>query len=289
MRLGVVEVFLGAKSATILFITQGLSVVKSSCSERILHFLGQIKIAAGSHYQRKLKRKGLAEMTTTKRILLAIGIVVLIVSQGLMLLFFASLGGEARRVSQIRIACVGDSITEGSGYPSKLQILLGSDYQVGNFGVSGSSVLLDSDKPYLNQPAFQKSQVFQPSIVVIMLGTNDAREKTFESDEDFSVDYKKLIAAYQALEGDQSIWLVTPPPIFENDLNLNNTNLEDNVIPCIEQVADELNLPTIDVNAALTEYPEYFGDGVHPNSEAATLIAGEIGEALIVDEQPPYA
>ena len=39
----------------------------------------------------------------------------------------------------------------------------------------------------------QKSKIFQPSIVIIMLGTNDAHATTCESIGNFSVDYKKLV------------------------------------------------------------------------------------------------
>ena len=73
----------------------------------------------------------------------------------------------------IRIACVGDSITEVSGYPSHLQSLLGAQYLVENFGVSGATVLLDSWRPYMDQPEFQSAKEFQPDIIVIILGTND--------------------------------------------------------------------------------------------------------------------
>jgi hypothetical protein len=41
----------------------------------------------------------------------------------------------------IRVACIGDSITEG-GYPQQyLAPLLGSGYVVGNFGASGMCML----------------------------------------------------------------------------------------------------------------------------------------------------
>lgn len=40
-----------------------------------------------------------------------------------------------------RVACVGDSITAITGYPSDLQSLLGPNYSVKNFGVNGSTVL----------------------------------------------------------------------------------------------------------------------------------------------------
>jgi lysophospholipase L1-like esterase len=189
--------------------------------------------------------------------------------------------GNVTNAGLIRIACVGDSITEGSGYTVKLQAMLGAGYVVGNFGVSGSTVMLNSDKPYMNQSAFQKAKLFQPSIVVVMLGTNDAREDVTELVEKFRVDYKRLIEAYQTLECDPEIWLVKPPPIFENNLALSNANLEQHVIPCIDQVANELSLPTIDINLLLSEHPEYFGDGVHPNSDAAYLIAGEISRAIV--------
>lgn len=228
----------------------------------------------------------MARVTRTKRALLALGIAILIVSLGFIVLFLDSLGIRTKPANLIHVACVGDSITEGSGYPVYLQAMLGDSYKVGNFGVSGSTVLLNSDTPYMKQSAFQEAKAFQPSIVVIMLGTNDAHETTYEPIENFQADYKKLISAYQGLESNPQIWLVTPPPIFENEFDLSETNLEQGVIPQIKQVANELDLPTIDVNTALISYPEYFGDGVHPSSEGAMLIANEINQAITLDGVP---
>jgi lysophospholipase L1-like esterase len=228
----------------------------------------------------------MARVTRTKRALLALGIAILIVSLGFIVLFLGSLGIRTKPANLIHVACVGDSITEGSGYPVYLQAMLGDSYKVGNFGVSGSTVLLNSDTPYMKQSAFQEAKAFQPSIVVIMLGTNDAHETTYEPIENFQADYKKLISAYQGLESNPQIWLVTPPPIFENEFDLSETNLEQGVILQIKQVANELDLPTIDVNTALISYPEYFGDGVHPSSEGAMLIANEINQAITLDGVP---
>lgn len=222
----------------------------------------------------------MAKMTRTKKSLLALGIVILIGSSGLMMMFFGNLGNSTSASSLIRVACIGDSITEGSKYPTDLQAMLGANYEVGKFGVCGSTVELSSDIPYMNQTACQKSLAFQPSIVIIMLGTNDARANISEFIDNFSADYKKLVGEYQDLVSDPQIWLVKPPPIFENELNLNNTSLEQSAIPQIEQVANELQLPTIDVNAALTSYPQYFGDGVHPSDEGAMLVANEILQAI---------
>src|SRR5210317_670996 len=83
--------------------------------------------------------------------------------------------------SQIKIACIGNSITYGSGmpdpasmsYPAQLQYWMGKDYKVENFGVSGATLLKKGDKPYWDEPAYKKSLEFKPDIVIIKLGTND--------------------------------------------------------------------------------------------------------------------
>jgi len=227
----------------------------------------------------------MARVVRTKKTVLSLGSAILTVSL-VSILFFSGNFISTKPANLIRVACVGDSITDGSGYPVHLQAMLGDSYMVGNFGVSGSTVLLTSDTAYMKQSAFQKAKALRPSIVVIMLGTNDAHEITYQSIENFQASYKKLIAAYQELESKPQIWLVTPPPIFENELGLSETNLKQGVIPQIEQIAKELGLPLIDVNTALTNYPEYFGDGVHPSNEGAMLIASEIYQAIVSNGIP---
>ena len=214
---------------------------------------------------------------TTIEKAMVFGAVVLISSLGFMILFVGSL---RLGTDIVHVACVGDSITEGSGYPSNLQAMLGNAYFVGNFGVTGSAVSSDSNTPYISQSAFLRGKSFQPSIVIIMLGTNDAAESLNSSIADFTADYRNLVKEYQSLESNPEIWLVNPPPLFDNNLNLSNTNLLRKIIPSIEQVAVELDLQVIDVNTALEDCPEYFGDGVHPNTEGATLIARTVCQTV---------
>ena len=64
--------------------------------------------------------------------------------------------------SRIRVACAGDSITEGEGVedrvmrcPAWLGALLGEGYDVRNFGVSGSTLLDAGDVPYKKQRAYR--------------------------------------------------------------------------------------------------------------------------------------
>lgn len=56
---------------------------------------------------------------------------------------------------QIKVACIGDSITYGSyhltkrNYPAVLSKMLGDGYCVNNFGFSGRTAMKDGDMPYV--------------------------------------------------------------------------------------------------------------------------------------------
>ena len=137
----------------------------------------------------------------------------------------------------IRVACIGDSITNGTEYPNDLWMMLGANYTVGNFGVGGATASLESDKPYMNQTDFQSAKHFLPNIVVIMLGTNDAYPSRQQSLNNFSATTKNSSRSFQTLSTKPKIFLVLPPPIFNVDLGPNNTFLVNDVIPKIKQAA----------------------------------------------------
>jgi acyl-CoA thioesterase-1 len=221
-------------------------------------------------------------MRITKMNVLVIGVVLLIVSSIVVALSLER-NNQNSLAGTIRVACIGDSITEGTEYPNDLWMLLGKNYTVGNFGVGGSTVSLESDTPYMNQPEFGKAKQFQPNIVIIMLGTNDATATPTQHIQEFVDNYKKLIKEFQTLPSKPKIWLVKPPPIFNNGTGLSTKYFEREVIPRIEQVANETNLPLIDVYSSLASHPEYFWDGVHPDNEGANVIATAVYNAIVLD------
>ena len=216
--------------------------------------------------------------------LFAIGIAILILSSSIV--SYCVVATNIVAAKPIRVACVGDSITDGSGYPNKLNLLLGSNYVVGNFGVTGSTVSVNSKKPYMVQPEFQEAKDFQPDIVIIMLGTNDANLDITPNDQSFEVDYTELVTSFQELEGNQKIFVVKSPPIFTNNPSYNNTYLANTVIPRIDRLADQLSLSTIDVYSAFGNHIDYFMDGVHPDSDGATLIAATV--CIAITEETIY-
>ena len=82
---------------------------------------------------------------------------------------------------KIRVACVGNSVTFGyllpgrevNAYPSQLQRMLGTDYEVGNFGKSGATLLNHGHRPYMQQEEFRAAMNFAAGRVIIHLGLND--------------------------------------------------------------------------------------------------------------------
>src|SRR5690606_33169468 len=78
--------------------------------------------------------------------------------------------------SALKVACVGNSITEGAGltktYPDVLQELLGDSYEVRNYGIGGRTLLRKGDYPYWNETKYKEVLTWTPNIVIIKLGTN---------------------------------------------------------------------------------------------------------------------
>jgi lysophospholipase L1-like esterase len=185
----------------------------------------------------------------------------------------------------VRVACVGDSITERSTYTEHLREKLGTSYEVQNFGVSGSTVSNDSKIPYMNQTQYQKALDYDPDIVIIMLGTNDANPSIAYSEDNFSSDYTNLVNSFQQLNGDQQILIVKSPPIFTNGSAYNNTLLTEDVLPQIDNVANQMGLPTVDMYNTFGNHSEYFADGVHPTDQGADIIASTVYNAITTDSQ----
>jgi lysophospholipase L1-like esterase len=211
----------------------------------------------------------------TKIILLALLLAALLAVSVLTVWFFALTSNGT-----VHVACVGDSITYGSGYVGNLATLLGGNYSVGNFGVGLASVSLATTKPYMEQPVFQQAKDYQPDKVVIMLGTNDAITWYQPNIGNFSIDYKQLITSFQELPSTPKVYLVVPPPIFDDSLGPNSTILVEQIIPQIRQIAAETGLPLIDFYDEMAAHPEYSSDGVHLTAEGSRFVAEKIFEAI---------
>lgn len=191
--------------------------------------------------------------------------------------------------SQKKIACIGDSITFGArienreenSYPAQLQDLLGNEWEVGNFGNSGSTLLKKGNKPYWNQKEFTKAKNFNPDIVIIKLGTNDTKPGNIKHKCDFKSDYKKLIKTFKNLPSKPKIYVCIPVPAFPGNFRITNKVLVKEIIPRTKKIIAKTDVEMIDLYTPMLDDAELFPDKIHPNKEGAGKIAKIIYEYLI--------
>lgn len=195
---------------------------------------------------------------------------------------------EKYKGRMVKVACVGDSITFGSGvddreknsYPAKLAEYLGSSYEVRNFGRSGATLQKAGDTPYWTSPEFTAVSEFQPDVVILKLGTNDTKPQNWHDSASFARDFRALLAHFRGLKSRPQLWVCTPAPVYRENWGINNETLDAGVIPALMDECGRRKVPVIDLNDALTGKPEMFPDGVHPNAAGAELMARTVVEAI---------
>lgn len=200
----------------------------------------------------------------------------------------------------VKIACIGNSITYGSGiknqfqnsYPGVLSQLLGEGYDVRNFGLSGRVLLNKGDRPYMHEPAFRELQAFLPDIVTIKLGTNDSKPHNWRYGKEFKKDLTEMLDILQALPSHPKIYLCLPVPAFNLNFTITDSVIVNGIIPVMQSVAKKRHLPVVDLYTLMTPHPDYYTDGIHPNEQGAALIAAELyriftgKEAQVLPQQP---
>ena len=193
---------------------------------------------------------------------------------------------NARAAEPIKVACVGDSITQGVGaqrgksYPAQLQGLLGDGYQVGNFGVSARTLLKKGDFPYWNEKKYQDALAMEPAIVVIMLGTNDTKPQNWKFEAEFEADYRELVKSFQSLKSKPRVFVCRPVPVpGMGNYGINEENIQKE-IPRLDALAKALGCGVIDMHAALAKFPEMLPDRVHPNTAGAGEMAKAAARAI---------
>jgi len=190
---------------------------------------------------------------------------------------------------QIRVACVGDSITYGYGvkgwiknnYPARLGKMLGKDYCVHNYGHCGATASIFGDPPFMNIREYKKSLKFKPDIVILMLGTNDSKPHNWKSGEKYIDDISRIAASYQNSNKKTSLYVLAPPPAFTEGDGLAKFNVDPTVLIEIEFMINNLkDYAVIDLHKEFENKNELFWDGVHPNKEGCIKIASYIFKSI---------
>ena len=191
---------------------------------------------------------------------------------------------QSENYPQTRIACVGDSITYGysisnrnrNSYPAQLGEMLGNQWSVRNFGVSGATLLQKGDNPYIKTLGFNLAHEFKPNIVVILLGTNDSKPENWKYKSHYINDYITLINNFKKIGSNPNIWICYPAPVYSKPGSTSDRIIRNELIPMINKIASQTNVKTIDLYTPLSNKQNLFPDSVHPNAEGFKIIAKEV-------------
>ncbi|HLP39895.1 MAG TPA: GDSL-type esterase/lipase family protein, partial [Fibrobacteria bacterium] len=177
---------------------------------------------------------------------------------------------------RIRWAALGNSITQGSGYPDKLQALLGPAFLVENEGVSATTMLKKSNYSYWTNGRFAQTFAFKPDIVSVKLGTNDSKPANWPAGRSaFLADTRAMVDTLRGMPSKPLAFLCYPVPVFQKNGawavdGINDPVIKNEIMPFIKQVAEEKQTGLIDLHTFLENRGDLFaGDGVHPDAGKA--------------------
>mgnify|MGYP003134258843 CR=1 FL=1 len=178
----------------------------------------------------------------------------------------------------IKVACVGNSITQGPGrdnpdsYPLQMQERLGDKYQVINFGVSGRTLLKKGDHPYWEEPQFQAVKKFE---------TNYSKPQNWKYKDEFLDDYVEMIETYKAsMPASGKVYVCIPVPVFKTNFDITEEIIVNEMVPLIRQAAEQTGATLIDLHRPMEKYGKLFADGVHPNTKGNKIMAKLVAKAI---------
>ena len=211
---------------------------------------------------------------------------------------------QAPQADAIRVACIGNSITDGFGidmatqygYPAQLQKKLGNGYWVKNFGVSSRTMLNKGDFPYMNEKAWRDALAFKPDIVLIKLGTNDSKPYNWQHKAEFRQDLEQMVLTLRPdlavsskkrkkskgiVPAKPEIYLCTPIKAEKPTWEISDSVIANEIIPIQQAVAAKYGLKVIDLHTLYEDgAQQMLPDGIHPNGKGALRMAEIIFDAL---------
>ena len=204
--------------------------------------------------------------------------------------------GKAHKTEgTVRVACVGDSLTQGfiekdgkyttaQSYTDFLSRELGENYEVKNFGIAAYGLYSEHLYPYLKTDKYRESLDYKPDVVVIMMGTNDAKTMYWDKiSADYAEIYRSFILSYRELSSAPEIVVGIPGPVFDGEYLPDRPDKNMNEMRETERnVCAELGIGTVDFYELMKGESNLFPDGLHFNEEGAKKTAAEFAKSIKV-------
>lgn len=184
------------------------------------------------------------------------------------------------------LMCFGDSITIGArsycGYPeyagSILEKEIGNYWNVINHAVSGYTAI---DLHRYISTHFSNLISFTPSIVTVLVGTNDIKNGT--SAENFKIAYNQILIKAKLLAMKSNVVLISVPHfpqkvMYPYNFEMNKTVINFNEI--IDSISVRHNLRVLKFNISEGD----LFDGVHFNEQGSRKAGMQLAEFIFNDK-----
>jgi len=197
----------------------------------------------------------------------------------------------------IRIACLGDSNTQGSGlhnsndvYPAKLDEALKQNdecmmsVQTCGFGEGRALVRSGDALSYLDSAELGRGVVWAMQswwpVYVLMLGTNDAKGSKISSRDELQGGFTQLLNVLCKCNAQAAIFIVLPPGRNQSCAQ----NLRNLVHPAIREVAGQHGAHVVAAGFQegldIWHNDTYQADGIHLSAEGHHLLAGKLAHRI---------
>jgi lysophospholipase L1-like esterase len=220
-------------------------------------------------------------------------------------LLYCLISPFAVKAQQLRIACVGNSITFGArvdnrdkeSYPAVLSEMLKSNdylnYRIKNFGIGGATILRFGT-PNL-WPLIDSLKNFKPDIVVIKAGTNETVGKprlNWEHIDEFEKDYSDYIAEIRKVNPNCKIVICSPLDMVIQTEELSPERITDltgrrpriwELRKRIKKIASTENTFFLDLTSPFKGKANLMTkkDGVHPNKDGYQYLGSLVYDYLV--------
>ncbi len=213
------------------------------------------------------------------------------------ILIFTGLVVHAQPSGRIKVACIGASITYGAlienreqnCYPAQLQNMLGSRYEVTNYGASATTLLRKGDNPYWKTKQYQDALADNPDVVIIDLGGNDSKLINRIHLDQYEQDYKDFIHSFTQLPSHPRVILLLAMATFLKDTaGIWEPVIANQVNPKIQKVAYDEHVEVIDMHSPFVDKEANMPDKLHPDKIGAGIMAQNVYRVIAQERDKDF-